>query len=98
MAEEKKPKKEEGRSGAEHEDLNVLMVRRREELEQLRSMGIEPYPAGFDRTDFSTEIIQSFKDEAPQRTVSVAGRIMTIRRMGKASFSHIQDSKGRIQV
>ncbi|MGH2568451.1 MAG: OB-fold nucleic acid binding domain-containing protein, partial [Bacteroidota bacterium] len=81
-----------------HEDLNVLMLRRREELEELKKLGLNPYPYEFHRTDFSKEIIDSFNDEAPQRTVSVAGRIMSLRRMGKASFCHIQDSRGRIQV
>lgn len=82
----------------EHEDLNVLMLRRREELDQLKQMGINPYPAAFERKDLSREIIESFKDEAPQRTVVVAGRIMTLRRMGKASFCHIQDPEGKIQI
>lgn len=81
-----------------HEDLNVLMVRRREELAELRKAGIDPYPAEFHRKDFSREILQSFKDDAPERTVRVAGRIMTIRRMGKASFCHLQDSQGKIQI
>jgi lysyl-tRNA synthetase class 2 len=84
--------------GHEHEDLNVLMLRRREELDHLKSSGINPYPYDFDRSDFSHEILESYKDDAPQRMVSVAGRIMSIRRMGKASFCHIQDSKGRIQL
>ncbi|MBI3787379.1 MAG: lysine--tRNA ligase [Ignavibacteriales bacterium] len=84
--------------GVEHEDLNVLMIRRREELDQLKKLGVNPYPYEFDRTDFSKEIIESFKDDAPVRTVSVAGRIMSLRRMGKASFCHVQDSHGKIQV
>jgi lysyl-tRNA synthetase class 2 len=50
------------------------------------------------RDAYSKEIIHQFKDDAPRRTVSIAGRIMSIRRMGKASFCHIQDSQGRIQV
>jgi lysyl-tRNA synthetase class 2 len=82
----------------DHEDINVLMLRRREELEQLTKLGINPYPYEFTRDAFSTEIIHQFKDDAPQRTVSIAGRIMSIRRMGKASFCHIQDSQGRIQI
>lgn len=80
------------------EDLNVLMVRRREELAELRKSGIDAYPAEFDRKDFSREILSSFSDDAPRRSVTIAGRIMAIRRMGKASFCHIQDSQGRIQV
>ena len=79
-------------------ELNELMRRRRAELEELRKLGIEPYPYSFDRSHFSREIIDSFKDDGSRPRVSVAGRIMTIRRMGKASFAHIQDSKGRIQV
>jgi lysyl-tRNA synthetase, class II len=84
--------------GLEHEDLNVLMLRRREELDNLKKSGIDPYPYEFERSDFSHEILESYRDDAPQRTVSVAGRIMSIRRMGKASFCHIQDSKGKIQL
>jgi len=80
------------------EELNELMRRRRQELEELRSLGIEPYPYSFERTHLSRDIIESFKDEDPPQTVSVAGRIMAIRRMGKASFAHIQDSKGKIQI
>lgn len=80
------------------EELNELMKRRREELEQLKALGIEPYPYEFHRTDFSKDIIENFKDELPSQNVSVAGRIMSIRRMGKATFCHIQDSKGKIQI
>jgi lysyl-tRNA synthetase class 2 len=94
MAEEEKYKSSE----QEHEDLNVLMLRRREELEQIRKLGINPYPYEFARDAFSKEIIDQFRDDAPQHSVCIAGRIMSIRRMGKASFCHIQDSQGRIQV
>jgi lysyl-tRNA synthetase, class II len=80
------------------EDLNTLMTRRREELTMLRAGGINPYPFAFDRSDFSKDILDTFIDGSPQKDVTVAGRIMAIRRMGKASFCHIQDSKGRIQV
>lgn len=80
------------------EELNELMRRRREEVEELKKLGITPYPYTFNRTDFSQEILESFSEIAPRRTVSVAGRIVTIRRMGKASFCHIQDSKGKIQI
>jgi lysyl-tRNA synthetase class 2 len=61
-------------------------------------MGIDPYPYNFPRDAYSKEILQSFTDEAPQRTVAVAGRIMSLRKMGKASFCHIQDMQGRIQA
>ena len=80
------------------EDLNVLMQRRREELTELVRLGVNPYPPVFERTALSHDIVESFKDAEPQRIVSIAGRIMSIRRMGKASFCHIQDSLGRIQI
>jgi len=82
----------------EQRELNVLMLRRREELEKLKELGIDPYPYNFDVDAYSNEIIEQFKDDAPLRNVSVAGRIMSIRRMGKASFCHILDSKGKIQI
>ncbi len=80
------------------EDLNELMQRRREELAELQRLGVNAYPYLFDRNAFSKEIVDSFKDDAPQRTVNVAGRIMSIRKMGKATFCHIQDSQGKNQV
>jgi lysyl-tRNA synthetase class 2 len=83
---------------AEASELNELMLRRREELEELRKRGVNPYPYTFHRDAFSKEIIASFTDDGPQRNVAVAGRIMSIRKMGKASFCHIQDSQGKIQI
>ncbi len=80
------------------QELNALMARRREELDQLRKLGIEPYPHGYERDAFSSDILSAFNDGEPQRIVSVAGRIMSLRKMGKASFCHIQDSKGKIQI
>ncbi len=79
------------------EELNALMLRRREELEELRQRGINPYPHSFNRTDYSKDILNNY-NEGVQRDVAIAGRIMSIRRMGKASFCHVQDSQGKIQV
>lgn len=79
-------------------ELNELMLRRREELRELIERGINPYPYEFDRQDYSKDIIDNFKEDSSRWNVSVAGRIMSIRRMGKASFCHIQDAKGKIQV
>ncbi len=81
-----------------HSELNELMIRRREELQELIKRGINPYPYKFDRKDFSKDIIAQFKDDEPHRIVTIAGRIMSIRRMGKAAFCHIQDSTGKIQI
>ena len=68
-------------------------------MEELRRAGIEPYPAAeYPVNAYTTEIKESFSDDAPQREVSVAGRIMSRRIMGKASFMELKDSKGRIQI
>lgn len=80
------------------EELNELMRRRREELDELRKRGINPYPYSFERTASSRDILENFQENGPRRDVSLAGRITAIRRMGKASFAHIQDAKGRIQI
>jgi len=80
------------------EEINDLIRRRREELEKLLEQGINPYPYAFQRTHWSADILKSFRDEAAGEHVSVAGRIVSIRRMGKASFAHIQDSRGKIQI
>ena len=98
-------------------ELSEQEIVRRQNMEALRDMGIEPYPAAeFPVTAWSTDIIKNFidlpiigKDEegndvretaTPENSpvVSVAGRIMSKRIMGKAAFAELQDSKGRIQV
>lgn len=79
-------------------ELSEQEIGRRQSLQQLREMGINPYPAAeFPVSAFSTEIKRNFKDgEKPE--VVVAGRMMSRRVMGKASFMELQDGKGRIQV
>ena len=80
-------------------ELSEQEIGRRESLQQLRVMGINPYPAAeFPTNAFSTEIVESFQDDAEPREVSIAGRMMSRRVMGEASFVELQDSKGRIQV
>ena len=81
-------------------ELSEQEIIRRNSLNELRAMGIDPYPAAEYVTNaFSTDIKAEFKDdEAEPRKVSVAGRMMSRRVMGKASFIELQDSKGRIQV
>ncbi len=80
-------------------ELSEQEIVRREALAELRNMGIEPYPAAEYPTDaFSTDIIAEFKDEDEPRKVCIAGRMMSRRVMGKASFIELQDSKGRVQV
>ena len=80
-------------------DLSEQEIIRRNSLDEMRRLGIDPYPATEYKVDaFTDEIKASFSDDAPQRTVSIAGRIMSRRIMGKASFMELKDSKGRIQV
>lgn len=79
---------------------NDQEARRLEELEHLEQQGINAYPYSFAKTHNTTDILENFKDENPElmSDIAVAGRIMSIRRMGKASFFHIQDQESRIQV
>ena len=80
-------------------ELSEQEIIRRNSLNELRAMGVEPYPAAEYVTNaFSTDIKEEFKDEDEPRKVSIAGRLMSRRVMGKASFVELQDSKGRIQV
>ncbi len=80
-------------------ELSEQEIGRRQSLNELREMGIDPYPAAeYPTNAFSTDIRDGFKDDAPKREVCIAGRLMSRRVMGKASFAEIQDSKGRIQV
>lgn len=80
-------------------ELSEQEIIRRGSLDEMRRLGIDPYPAALYPVDaYTTEIKETFKDDEPQRDVCVAGRIMSRRIMGKASFMELQDSKGRIQV
>ncbi|KAA6301243.1 MAG: Lysine--tRNA ligase, partial [Candidatus Ordinivivax streblomastigis] len=79
--------------------LSEQEVFRRQSLDELRNKGINPYPAEeYPVTAYSKEIKDSFQDDAPRREVSIAGRIMSRRIMGKASFVELQDAAGRIQL
>ncbi len=82
------------------EHLSEQELFRRNSRHQLQQMGIDPYPAALYPTNaFSVDIRADFDDNLePKRQVCVAGRIMSRRIMGKASFVELQDSKGRIQI
>ena len=88
------------------QEINDLVKSRLNALEEIKKLGINPYPHRFDVTANSGEILNTFKDpegetaaeEAKKVIVSAAGRIMAIRKMGKASFCHIKDEAGKIQV
>ena len=80
-------------------ELSEQEIGRHQSLQELRDMGIDPYPAAeYPTNAFSTDIKESFKDGEPHREVCIAGRMMSRRIMGKAAFAELQDSKGRIQV
>lgn len=80
-------------------ELSEQEIIRRNSMEELRRIGIEPYPAAeYPVNAYTTEIKETFRDDAPQREVSVAGRIMSRRIMGKASFMELKDAQGRIQI
>ena len=79
------------------EDVNALIQRRLEEIDELRKRNIEPFAYSFGGIVTSKKIKEEFTEDE-QRTVTAAGRIMAIRKMGKASFVHLQDEAGKIQI
>ena len=85
-------------------ELTEQELVRRQKAENLRELGLDPFGHRFERTDYSEDIKEKYKDvehdafENMNDTVTVAGRIMFIRKMGKASFFSIQDKKGKIQI
>ncbi|MFA6808753.1 MAG: OB-fold nucleic acid binding domain-containing protein, partial [Eubacteriales bacterium] len=79
------------------ENENELFKVRIEKLSNLRNMGIEPYADRYERTHLSSEIVENF-EELEEKTVSLAGRIMSKRDQGKVIFAHIQDMGGKIQL
>jgi len=84
------------------EDLGKLIQTRIDKIKTIREMGVNPFPYNYKITDFSKDIIDNFEEysrnnEDP-KTVSVAGRIMAVRLMGKAAFCSIHDKKGNIQL
>lgn len=78
-------------------EANELIKRRYEELNELNEKSVQTFAYSYSVDSFSSDIRDNF-DKLEGKDVKIAGRIMTIRRMGKASFAHLQDSKGRIQV
>jgi lysyl-tRNA synthetase class 2 len=73
------------------------MKQRKEKLESLKNLGVNPYPYKFERANFSNEILENF-DKFNEKTVSLAGRVTALRGHGKASFAHISDANGKIQI
>lgn len=80
-------------------DLSEQEIIRRNSLDELRTLGIDPYPAAlYEVNAYSKDIKQEFKDDADKRYVSMAGRIMGRRIQGATSFVEFQDAEGRIQL
>lgn len=84
------------------EDLGKLINTRIEKIKTIRDMGVNPFPYNYEVTDFSKDIIDNFdsynKNNEDFKPVSVAGRLMAVRLMGKAAFCSIHDKKGNIQL
>ncbi len=82
---------------SEELELNELLLVRRKKLDELRESGIDPFGSKFNRTHYTQRVIDEF-DNLENTEVTVAGRIMAKRNMGKATFVHVQDISGKIQV
>ena len=81
----------------ENKSLSQIINFRKEKLSKLKKLGFEPYPHKYERTHSSMEILNNF-DKLENKDVSISGRVMALRKMGKASFIHIMDATGKIQV
>ncbi len=81
----------------EKKELSQVMQDRLKKLEQIKEMGINPFAYDFDRTDMARDLIDSFRQEE-EKTARIAGRILSLRRMGKAAFAHVLDESDRIQI
>ena len=80
----------------DHKSLQQIIDIRIQKLQKLREAGIDPYPHHYKPTHKSESIKGDYPD-LEGKTVRIAGRIMALRKMGKASFAHIMDSEGKIQ-
>lgn len=85
-------------------ELNELLQIRRNKLDELRGMGIDPFGKRYERTQHAEDILKAYEETSKEELeslgieVSIAGRIMQKREMGKACFAHLQDITGKIQI
>jgi len=85
-------------------EINELLQIRRNKLDELRDLGVDPFGSKYVRTHYTADILKGYEEKSNEELeelaveVSIAGRIMQKRGMGKASFAHIQDITGKIQV
>ena len=89
-------KKKKNKMSEEFTSLKQIIAFRKEKLEKLREHGVEPYPHSFTPDHFSQDVLDNY-EKLEGKDITVAGRVMSLRKMGKASFCHVQDSKGKIQ-
>lgn len=86
------------------DEMNELIRKRLAKLEELRSEGVEPYPARYRVEHATGPLVAEYGPQSPEALeaaavrVGVAGRMMSLREMGKTAFAHLQDSSGRIQI
>lgn len=83
-------------------EINKLISERKQKLEELRKLGVDVYPRNFSTTHVISQVREKYgtlkAEEKTEETVSLAGRIMSLRGMGKASFAHIKDQTGKLQI
>ncbi|MEE9315604.1 MAG: lysine--tRNA ligase [bacterium] len=84
------------------DEINKLISERKQKLEELRKLGVDVYPRNFSITHTISQVREKYgtlkAEEKTEETVSLAGRIMSLRRMGKASFAHMKDQTGKLQI
>lgn len=91
-------------TGTQEQELSELLQIRRDKLDELRGLGIDPFGGKFERSHHAKQILETYDEvskedlETQGVEVAIAGRIMQKRSMGKASFAHIQDLSGKIQI
>ena len=81
----------------EHSSLKQIINFRLEKLKKITDSGVNPYPYSYSLSHKSVDILKNEK-QLEGKIVTIAGRLMSLRKMGKASFCHIQDEAGRIQI
>src|SRR5512143_3737295 len=87
----------------QHDDLNDILRLRREKLDKLRELGVNPYPYRFEKTANIPDVLADFDSKVETEehvgpAFAIAGRIHTIRVMGKAAFAHVRDEFGEMQI
>ncbi len=81
------------------EQESFLLQARKEKLEKIRSLGVDPYPYRFERTHSLRAVIEGFEDlSSKEEIISLVGRLISLRGHGKTSFAHLTDGRGKLQI